>query len=213
MTPDSLKIRLLMELRGLGVTETRVLAAIERIPRDIFVPDAFKQKAYDDVALPIGQGQTISRPSVVALMTQALRLDHRSKVLEIGTGSGYHTAVLSRLCRRVYTVERSRALLTEAEQRFRDLRIHNVTARHGDGADGWPAQAPFASIVVTAASAGPPAPLVDQLAIGGRLVIPIGGQGQVPEVTMITRLEGGFREEVLMTARFVPLISEVETLA
>jgi len=202
-----------MELRAVGVTDIRVLAAIERVPREAFVPESFRQKAYDDVALPIGQGQTISQPSVVALMTQALRLDARGKVLEIGTGSGYHAAVMSRLCRRVYTIERSKALLAEAEERFRALRVHNITARNGDGAEGWPAQAPFAGIIVTAASTRPPLPLVEQLGSGGRLIIPMGGPGEVPKVTMITRTDDGLREEVLLTARFVPLISEVETLA
>ena len=147
------KIRLIMLLRRSGINDTAVLAAVERIPREDFVPESFHDQSYEDKALPIGQGQTISQPQIVALMTQALELTPRHKVLEIGTGSGYQAAVLSRLSRRVYTIERHRPLLQEAEQRFAKLRIHNITSIAGDGMKGWPAQAPFDRIIITAAAA------------------------------------------------------------
>src|SRR6202040_2812840 len=146
------KVRLIMELRALGVTDTRVLGAIERVPREAFLPDTFRDRAYENVALPVGHGQTISQPLVVAHMTEALEVGERHKVLEIGTGSGYQTAVLARLCRRVFTIERHRALLKEAEKRGAELRLHNVTSRFGDGTKGWPEQAPFDRIIVTAAA-------------------------------------------------------------
>src|SRR5689334_731333 len=133
-------IRLLMHLRRSGITDHRVLGAIERVPREAFVPDAFLDQAYEDIALPIGRGQTISQPMVVGLMTQALEVGDRHKVLEIGTGSGYQAAVLSRLCRRLFSIERYRALLREAEKRFATLRLHNVICRFGDGTKGWPEQ-------------------------------------------------------------------------
>ncbi|MCA1907636.1 MAG: protein-L-isoaspartate O-methyltransferase, partial [Magnetospirillum sp.] len=133
---DPRVIRLLMELRGQGITDTRVLAAIEKVPRDRFVAQPFLDQAYENHALPIACGQTVSQPYIVALMTQALEVGERMKVLEIGTGSGYQAAVLSRLCRRLYTIERHKPLLVEAEKRFRELRIHNITAKLGDGGLG-----------------------------------------------------------------------------
>ena len=156
MTVAARKIRLIMRLRRAGISDINVLSAIERIPREAFVPDSFQDQAYEDRTLPIGHGQTLSQPRVVALMTQALEIDRRIKVLEIGTGSGYQAAVLSRLCRRLYTIERHRELQRAAERRFQELRLHNITARLGDGAKGWPEQAPFARIMVTAAAAGIP---------------------------------------------------------
>ena len=136
MIEESRKIRLLMSLRRSGVTDTKVLGAIERIPREVFVPPAFQDQAYEDMALPIGMGQTISQPLVVALMTQALEAGDRHKVLEIGTGSGYQAAVLAKLCRRLYTIERHKELLELAQQRFAQLRLHNITALCGDGTKG-----------------------------------------------------------------------------
>jgi len=200
------KIRLIMALRRSGVTDTAVLAAVERIPRESFVPEAFHDQAYEDKALPIGQGQTISQPQVVALMTQALDLTPRYKVLEIGTGSGYQSAVLARLSRRVYTIERHRALLAEAERRFAALRIHNITAIAGDGMKGWPAQAPFDRIIVTAAAAGMPETLLAQLAVGGIMVLPLGPERADQELIRVRRLETEITTEKLCDVRFVPLL-------
>ncbi len=206
MTVAARKIRLIMRLRRAGIGDTNVLSAIERIPREAFVPDSFLDQAYEDRALPIGHGQTLSQPRVVALMTQALEIDRRIKVLEIGTGSGYQAAVLSRLCRRLYTIERHRGLQRAAERRFQELRLHNITARLGDGAKGWPEQAPFARIMVTAAAAEVPESLVDQLALGGIMVVPVGRPGADQALLRVTRNEDGFHEEILGDVRFVPLL-------
>jgi protein-L-isoaspartate(D-aspartate) O-methyltransferase len=205
-TPDSRKLRLLLDLRAAGLTDARVLGAIERTPREVFVPEPFRDQAYQDVALPIGHHQTVSQPTTVALMTQALEISDRMKVLEIGTGSGFQAAVLARLCRRVYTVERHRALLREAEQRFRELRLHNITARLGDGAKGWPEQAPFERIIVTAAAAEVPSRLADQLAVGGLMVVPVGPSDDEQKVVRVRRTADGFTTESLWRVRFVPLV-------
>jgi len=201
------KIRLIMQLRRAGIADTAVLSAIERIPREAFVPESFQDQSYEDMTLPIGRGQTLSAPSVVALMTQALGTDRRTKVLEIGTGTGYQAAVLSRLCRRLYTVERHRDLLGEAERRFLKLRLHNITTRLGDGAQGWPEQAPFTRIIVTAAAETIPATLVEQLAPGGVMVVPVGRQGGDQALLRLTREADGIREEILDSVRFVPLVA------
>ncbi len=200
-------VRLIMELRGGGVADGRVLAAIERIPREVFVPPSFRDQAYENVALPIGQGQTISQPLVVGLMTQALDVGERHKVLEIGTGSGYQTAVLARLCRRVFTLERYRPLLTEAERRFAELRLHNVTSRFGDGTKGWPEQAPFDRIIVTAAAAQLPENLLDSLGEGGIMVAPVGEERRDQQLIRVRRQNGTFTPEALGAVRFVPLVS------
>ena len=207
MTIAARKIRLIMQLRRAGIADTNVLSAIERIPREAFVPESFQHQSYEDMTLPIGRGQTLSAPGVVALMTQALETDRRIKVLEIGTGTGYQAAILSRLCRRLYTIERHRDLLGEAELRFRKLRLHNITARVGDGARGWPEQAPFARIIVTAAAETVPATLVEQLAPGGIMVVPVGRQGGDQALLRLTREAEGIREEVLDSVRFVPLLA------
>ena len=207
MTIAARKIRLIMQLRRAGIADTNVLSAIERIPREAFVPESFQHQSYEDMTLPIGHGQTLSAPGVVALMTQALETDRRIKVLEIGTGTGYQAAILSRLCRRLYTIERHRELLGEAELRFRKLRLHNITARVGDGARGWPEQAPFARIIVTAAAETVPATLVEQLAPGGIMVVPVGRQGGDQALLRLTREAEGIREEVLDSVRFVPLLA------
>ena len=201
MTIAARKIRLIMQLRRAGIADTAVLSAIERIPREAFVPESFQDQSYEDMTLPIGRGQTLSAPSVVALRT-----DRRTKVLEIGTGTGYQAAVLSRLCRRLYTVERHRELLGEAERRFLALRLHNITTRVGDGARGWPEQAPFARIMVTAAAETVPATLVEQLAPGGVMVVPVGRQGGDQALLRLTREADGIREEILDSVRFVPLV-------
>jgi protein-L-isoaspartate(D-aspartate) O-methyltransferase len=197
--------RLVMELRGEGVTDQRVLAAIERTPRDLFVPPALKEQSYANVALPIGDGQTISQPLVVGLMTEALDVRERDKVLEIGTGSGYQAAVLARLCRRVFTVERHRTLLRAAEERFRALRLNNVTTLYGDGTKGWPEQAPFDRIIVTAAAPDVPGNLLESLVSGGILVAPV-GQHSAQQLLRVRRKDEGFEIEDLGPVRFVPLV-------
>ena len=207
MIAETRKIRLIMELRQGGVTQTDVLTAIEKTPREQFVPELFRESAYDNRPLPIGADQTISQPLIVGLMTQALALNKRCKVLEIGTGSGYQTAILARLARRVYSVERIRNLYVEAVRRFDSLRIGNVTAQVGDGGLGWPEQAPFDRILVTAAAHKVPQALLDQLRVGGCLVIPVGAEGGTQTLWRIARTAEGFEEEPLTGVRFVPLVS------
>jgi protein-L-isoaspartate(D-aspartate) O-methyltransferase len=204
--PTPKVVRLLMELRGLGVTDARVLGAIERVPREAFVPAAFRDQAWENVALPIGHAQTISQPLVVALMTQALDVGERHKVLEIGTGSGYQAAILAKLCRRVFTIERHRDLLKEAERRFAELKLHNVTTRFGDGSKGWPEQAPFDRIIVTAAAASVPQVLIDSLAEGGILVLPVGEERRDQQLLRMRRTPQGLVTEDLGPVRFVPLV-------
>src|SRR5262249_35372015 len=201
------KIRLIMMLRQSGITDTAVLASIERIPREAFVPQPFLDQAYENRALPIGHGQTLSQPEVVAVMTQALELKSRHKVLEIGTGSGYQTAVLSRLARRVYTIERYKPLLKEAEQRRAPPRPKNTVTNTGEGSTGGKEQAPSAATIVPAAATEVPETLIHQLAIGGHLVIPIGPERGDQELYRITRTEAGFEPHRLCAVRFVPLIS------
>jgi protein-L-isoaspartate(D-aspartate) O-methyltransferase len=210
---EARKIRLLMTLRRSGITDTRVLGAIERVPREVFIPATFQDQAYEDMALPIGMGQTISQPMVVARMTQALEITDRHKVLEIGTGSGYQAAVLAKLCRRLYTIERHRELLDVAMHRLEALRVRNITALAGDGTKGWPEQAPFERILVTAAHAGdePPPALSDQLAIGGLMVIPMGDEKRKQRVIRFRRTENGFEREDLWPVRFVPLLPDTQT--
>ncbi|MGM0422425.1 MAG: protein-L-isoaspartate(D-aspartate) O-methyltransferase [Pseudomonadota bacterium] len=212
MTIDARKIRLIMKLRKSGITNTAVLAAIERVPREAFIPRMFHDQAYEDTALPIGLGQTISQPLVVAMMSQALRLNDRMKVLEIGTGSGYQAAILARLCRRVYSIERHRPLLMRAQRVLDDLRVRNITTIAGDGMQGWPEQAPFDRIIVTAAAMmEPPEPLLDQLAVGGTMIIPMGYDKSSQHVYRVTRYEDGFGCERLMPVRFVPLLPQIAT--
>ena len=196
---------MVMALRRAGVTDTRVLAAMERTPREVFVPMPFRDKAYEDVALPIGQGQTLSQPAVVGRMTQAIELGDRMKMLEVGTGSGYQTAILSRLCRRVYTIERHRQLLHEAEKRFKQLGLTNITAWINDGNRGWPEQAPFQRILVTAAAAEIPDTLLSQLADGGVMVLPVGPRHGAQELIRIKRIGDSFETESMGPIRFVPL--------
>jgi protein-L-isoaspartate(D-aspartate) O-methyltransferase len=182
---------------------------LEKTPRELFVPNLFQERTWEDSALPIACGQTISQPFIVGLMTQALRIESRSRVLEIGTGSGYQTAVLSRLARYVYTVERYRTLMSESEQRFRQLDLLNVITRFGDGAEGWPEQAPFDRILVTAAAPDEPKALLQQLKPRGTLVAPI-GRGAVQTLKRYTGDgQGGFSIETLCEVRFVPLLEGV----
>ena len=209
MTDEARRIRLIMELRSQGITDTRVLSAIERVPREIFVAAAFQDQAYENIALPIESGQTISQPYVVAAMTEALEAGEKIKVLEIGTGSGYQAAVLSHLCRRLYTIERHRELLQGAEKRFAQMKLRNVVTKLGDGTKGWPEQAPFDRIIVTAASREAPKPLLDQLAVGGIMVIPLALNGRDQELVKIKRSAEGYTQEAFMPVRFVPLIPDM----
>jgi protein-L-isoaspartate(D-aspartate) O-methyltransferase len=208
-TPHAQMGRLILALRSQGVTDAKVLNAIEATPRELFVPDLFRERAFEDSALPIDCGQTISQPFIVGLMTQALKVEPRHRVLEIGTGSGYQCAVLARLARYVYTVERYRTLLAEAETRFKALDLLNVITRFGDGGEGWPEQAPFDRIMVTAAAPDEPKALLAQLKPGGALVAPV-GKGPVQ---MLVRYsgdgEGGFKRDNLGEVRFVPLLEGV----
>jgi protein-L-isoaspartate(D-aspartate) O-methyltransferase len=199
------KAQLIMTLRGQGIGDATVLSALESVPRELFVPPALRQHAYENASLPIALDQTISQPYVVARMTEALRLTGRERVLEIGCGSGYQAAVLTYLCRRVYSMERLKPLLVDAENRLRDLRISNISLRHGDGVKGWPEAAPFDRIIMTCGSAKIPDILLQQLKIDGIMVAPE-GTDSAQQLVVITRRESGFEREVLMPVTFVPLI-------
>ena len=199
------KARLIMTLRGMGVVEADVLSAMERVPRELFVPMALSQHAYENASLPIALAQTISQPYIVARMTAALELTGRERVLEIGTGSGYQSAILSFLCRRVYSIERLRPLLVEAQNRFRKLRITNVTSKFGDGAKGWPEGAPFDRVILTCAPPEIPATLLNQLKTGGIMVAPE-GRDREQSLVVIRRMEEGFERRELLPVRFVPLV-------
>ena len=205
-TPEQV-MQLLYALRSAGVTDPRVLSAMERIDRGLFVRGHFSSRAHEDVPLPIPCGQTISQPSVVGLMTQALDVQPRDKVLEIGTGSGYQAAILSLLARRVYTVDRFRSLVTQAREVFESLGLHNITAFAADGSHGLPDQAPFDRILVTAAAEDPPGPLLAQLRIGGIMVLPVGQSDTVQTLLRVTRTgDKGFDYDELRPVRFVPLV-------
>lgn len=188
-----------------GIQDPQVLEAIYRLPRECFVSQAMVHQAYDNNALPIGQGQTISQPYIVAKMTEILDLYPQSKVLEIGTGSGFQTAVLAQLVEHVYSIERIKSLQWEAKRRLKQLDIYNVSTKHGDGWLGWAAKAPFDAILVTAAAESVPQALLEQLSIGGKLVIPVGETEQ--RLLKITRQESEFITEVVETVRFVPLVA------
>lgn len=205
---DTQKARLLLQVRKAGVTDPRVLAAFEAVPRELFVQDTQRDHAYADNALPIDCGQTISQPSLVAMMTDLLGLDDMMKVLEVGTGSGYQSAILAKLCRRLYTIERHAALLAAAEQRFDQLKLRNITTKVGDGSTGWPEQGTFDRIMVTAAAPAPPDALLEQLAVGGRMIIPIGPAGGDQTLYRIRRTETGYEQEPLFPVRFVPLVGD-----
>lgn len=203
-------MRLLVTLRSRGVTDKRVLTAMERVDRARFVSETFASRAYADVPLPIAAGQTTSQPSVVGIMTQALGVEPRDKVLEVGTGTGYQSAILSQLARRVYTVERHRALAQTARANHEALGLTNVTQITGDGSHGLPDQAPFDRILVTAAAEDPPGPLLAQLRIGGSMVVPVGVSDHVQTLIKVTRTPGGYDYDELSTVRFVPLVEGVE---
>jgi protein-L-isoaspartate(D-aspartate) O-methyltransferase len=200
------QMQFLFQLRSKGVTDKAVLNAMESIDRGHFIRGTFAERAYEDTPLPIACGQTISQPSVVGLMTQALDIQPRDKVLEVGTGSGYQAAILSKLARRVYTLDRHRRLVREAQEVFTALGLHNITATTGDGSRGLPDQAPFDRIIVTAAAEDPPGPLLAQLRIGGIMVVPVGQSDTVQSLIKITRRETGLDYEELRPVRFVPLV-------
>ncbi len=213
MTSEGTRRRLIDRLRAKGITDERVLEAMADTPRHLFVDEALSSRAYEDTALPIGRGQTISQPYVVAMMTQAALGDRQGgrpldKVLEIGTGSGYQAAVLARLAVRVFSTERIAELLRMARQRFHRLNLHNIFTRHSDGRHGWLTQAPFDAIVVTAGGEIPEA-LPDQLAEGGVLVAPAAA-GHYQELVRITRTATGFERESLGAVSFVPLLEGLE---
>jgi len=201
------KMQFLFALRSRGVTDARTLSAMERIDRALFVESSvFSDRAYEDMPLPIACGQTISQPSVVGLMTQALEVSPRDKVLEVGTGSGYQAAILSQLARRVYTVDRYRRLVNGAAAIFEGLGITNITAFTADGSHGFAEQAPFDRIIVTAAAEDPPGPLLAQLRIGGIMVVPVGQSDAVQRLIRVRRTETGYDYEELRPVRFVPLV-------
>ena len=199
------KAQLIMTLRGMGVLDPAVLSAIETVPRELFVPAALRRHAYENASLPIALDQTISQPYVVARMTEALQLTGRERVLEIGCGSGYQAAILTYLCRRVYSMERLKPLLVDAENKLRDLRISNISLRHGDGSKGWPEAAPFDRIILTCGSMNIPDILLQQLKIDGIMVAPEGPNG-AQQLVVFTRRETGFDRHILMPVAFVPLI-------
>jgi protein-L-isoaspartate(D-aspartate) O-methyltransferase len=205
MTSQRTRDRLVKRLRDHGIVDERVLDVIRELPRHIFVDEALAHRAYEDTALPIGHGQTISQPYIVALMTQTLLDVPRERILEIGTGSGYQAAVLAKLVKRVFTVERIQPLIERAEARLRALKLRNVRVKYDDGNLGWPEQAPFDGIIVTAAARSVPSALTEQLGVGGRMVIPVGGD-ETQELRVIDKTEEGIREESLELVRFVPLL-------
>ena len=200
------KMQFLYALRSKGVTDSRVLTAMEKIDRGPFIRGIFAARAYEDMPLPIACGQTISQPSIVGLMTQALQVSARDTVLEVGTGSGYQAAILSQLARRVYTVDRHRRLVREAREIFDALQLTNITAFTADGSFGLPDQAPFDRILVTAAAEDPPGPLLAQLKIGGIMVLPVGQSDTVQSLIRVTRHDTGFDYDELRPVRFVPLV-------
>jgi protein-L-isoaspartate(D-aspartate) O-methyltransferase len=209
MTSQRTRDRLIDRLREQGIRDMRVLSVIREVPRHLFIEEALAHRAYEDSSLPISHGQTISQPYIVARMTEALlETSPMEEVLEVGTGSGYQAAVLSRLVRRVYTVERIRALSDLARQRFRELNLRNIRAKHCDGGMGMPEYAPFDGIIVTAAPEGIPRALVEQLRIGGVMVMPIGNREE-QILIRVTRTEEGYDKEFLERVTFVPMLGGV----
>ncbi|ALI56347.1 protein-L-isoaspartate(D-aspartate) O-methyltransferase [Celeribacter marinus] len=203
------QMQFLYTLRSKGVTDTRTLTAMEKVDRGLFVKGLFAERVYEDMPLPIACGQTISQPSVVGLMTQALNVQPRDKVLEVGTGSGYQAAVLSQLARRVYTVDRHARLVREAQSAFDAMGLVNITAFTADGSYGLPDQAPFDRIIVTAAAEDPPGPLLAQLKTGGIMVVPVGQSDAVQSLIKVTRTPNGFDYDELRAVRFVPLLEGI----
>jgi len=200
------KMQFLYALRSKGVTDKLVLEAMEAVDRGPFIRGIFAERAYEDMPLPIACGQTISQPSVVGLMTQALEVSPRDKVLEIGTGSGYQAAILSKLARRVYTIDRHRRLVHEARGIFDALDLNNITAITADGSFGLPEQAPFDRIIVTAAAEDPPGPLLAQLKVGGIMVLPVGQSDAVQHLIRVRKTADGLEYDEMRAVRFVPLL-------
>jgi protein-L-isoaspartate(D-aspartate) O-methyltransferase len=207
LNPDVARERLVRTLRSKGITDEAVLDAFKKVPRHMFVDGAMYAQAYDDNALPIGMGQTISQPYIVALMTQLLKLKHNEKILEIGTGSGFQAAILAQFSRRVYTVERNHALSERARKLLRGMGYENVVFKVGDGTKGWPQHAPFDKIIVTAGGPAVPQQLEKQLADDGRMVIPIGGR-DVQSLEVYVKSRGVVRKQSACDVVFVPLIGE-----
>lgn len=206
LTLSDKKALLLEELRDEGIDDENLLAVLADIPREDFIPKALRSQAYENAALPINSGQTISQPYIVAYMTQVLRVTKKHKILEVGTGSGYQAAVLAKLCRRLFTIERHLPLLTAAGEIFRKLNIFNITTLFGNGMKGWPEQAPFDRIMVTAASEAIPEKLLEQLKDDGIMVIPIGVQGGLQYIIRIRRHGDDYDQENLLPVKFVPLL-------
>ncbi|MGB0796689.1 MAG: protein-L-isoaspartate(D-aspartate) O-methyltransferase [Paracoccaceae bacterium] len=200
------KMQFLFAIRSRGVTDKRVLTAMENVDRGLFVKGIFSDRAYEDMPLPIECGQTISQPSVVGIMTQALNITPRDTVLEVGTGSGYQTVILSQLARRVYTVERYKRLVMSSKLVFEHLKTTNIISLYADGSHGLPDQAPFDKIILTAAAEDPPGPLLVQLKIGGIMVLPVGQSDAVQSLIKVTRSQTGFDYEDIRDVRFVPLV-------
>ena len=203
---DEQKMQFILSIRSKGVVDNNVLKALETVNREQFLKGLFAQRAYEDTPLPIDCGQTISQPSIVGLMTQALRVTNRDKILEIGTGSGYQTAILSKLARRIYSVERFKPLYEEARAIFRKLQLNNITSVWSDGSQGVVEQQPFDRIIVTAAAEDPPPTLLNQLKIGGIMVIPVGQSDDIQKLIRVERTENNFKYEDLCDVRFVPLL-------
>ena len=203
---DEQKMQFILSIRSKGVVDNNVLKALETVNREQFLKGLFAQRAYEDPPLPIDCGQTISQPSIVGLMTQALRVTNRDKILEIGTGSGYQTAILSKLARRIYSVERFKPLYEEARAIFRKLQLNNITSVWSDGSQGVVEQQPFDRIIVTAAAEDPPPTLLNQLKIGGIMVIPVGQSDEIQKLIRVERTENNFKYEDLCDVRFVPLL-------
>ena len=203
---DEEKMQFVFSVRSKGVVDTNVLKALESLNREHFLKGVFAQRAYEDTPLPIDCGQTISKPSVVGIMTQALKITTRDKILEIGTGSGYQTAILSKLARRVYSVERFKPLYDEARQIFKKLNLNNITPIWGDGSQGIVEQQPFDRIIVTAAAEDPPPILLNQLKVGGIMIIPVGQSDEIQKLIKVERTEANFKYEDLCDVRFVPLL-------
>ena len=200
------KMQFLYALRSKGVTDARVLSAMESVDRGPFITGLFAARAYEDMPMPIACGQTISQPSVVGLMTQALEVSPRDKVLEIGTGSGYQAAILSKLARRVYTIDRHRRLVREARVIFDEMGLTNITTLAADGSHGLPQQAPFDRIIVTAAAEDPPGPLLAQLKEGGIMVLPVGQSDTVQHLIRVRKTADGLEYDEMRAVRFVPLL-------
>ena len=203
---DEQKMQFILSIRSKGVVDNNVLRALETVNREQFLKGLFAQRAYEDTPLPIECGQTISQPSIVGLMTQALRITNRDKILEIGTGSGYQTAILSKLARRIYSIERFKPLYEEARAIFRKLQLNNITSLWGDGSQGVVEQQPFDRIIVTAAAEDPPPTLLNQLKIGGIMIIPVGQSDEIQKLIRVERTEKNFKYEDLCDVRFVPLL-------